>query len=171
MYAQVYAFVDKECMFMLECDCLFFFNAGSINMCWWYVWCDSILLLYVCGLLTIVCICPLIFVGKNMNNMENGPFTDDFPIRTSIYNGFSQFAMLKKPDGTPKYGTCSHQHDSFDRECVRVGSLESKFRYGNLGTTLLQLVLSFMDAHRQNMMCFNHVEWVCSTTRIHILYA
>ena len=79
--------------------------------------------------------------------------------------------MLKKPDGTPKYGTCSHQHDSFDRECVRVGSLESKFRYGNLGTTLLQLVLSFMDAHRQNMMCFNHVEWVCSTTRIHILYA
>jgi len=25
--------------------------------------------------------------------MENGPFTDDFPIKTSIYNGFS-IAML-----------------------------------------------------------------------------
>ena len=24
IYAQVYAFVNKECMFMLECDCLFF---------------------------------------------------------------------------------------------------------------------------------------------------
>ena len=30
--------------------------------------------------------------------MENGPFIDDFPIETSIYEGFSM-AMLNKPDG------------------------------------------------------------------------
>jgi hypothetical protein len=25
--------------------------------------------------------------------MENGPFIDDVPIKTSIYNGFSRFSM------------------------------------------------------------------------------
>jgi len=40
--------------------------------------------------------------------MENGPFTDDFPIKTSIYNGFS-IAMLNNQMATILTIHCSPQ--------------------------------------------------------------
>ena len=41
--------------------------------------------------------------------MENCPFTDDFPIKTSIYKGFSMAIYVKQPDGINLWLESSHQ--------------------------------------------------------------
>ena len=44
--------------------------------------------------------------------MENGPFIDDFPIKTTIYRGFSM-AMLNDQMVPPQFGAFPVKNDHF----------------------------------------------------------